>query len=80
MSEMDPQRVREWKAGYDEMNRFVDEERRRATPAERYGSLKQIWAMARELHLFKPKETDIEVFARWQRLRAAYLRTHGPVS
>lgn len=77
---MDPKVVREWKAGYDAMNRFVDEERRLATPAERYRALLNIWGLSRELHLFKPKPLDLDVSARWQRLREAHMRANGPIS
>jgi hypothetical protein len=74
---MDRRTVREWKAGYEAVNSFVDEERRKASAQERYVALKQIWEMARELGLLNPKPLDLSQAERWQRLRAAYARGHG---
>lgn len=77
MSNLDPEQVREWKSGYEAMNRFVDNERLATTVQERYQSLKVIWAMARELRLSKPRPDNSEIFDRWQALREAYARVHG---
>jgi len=69
---MDAKQVREWKAGYDAFNQWELEERRKATPQERFRSLVAIWRQARLLGHLGPKEIDFKVIDTWQRLRDAY--------
>ena len=71
---MDAKQVREWKAGYDELNRWELEERRKATPQERFQSLLVIWRRAQLLGHLGPKEQDLEVMKVWQALREAHAR------
>ncbi len=69
---MDPNLVKEWKRGYDEVNRFTDAERRDATYAQRYRDLKALWRRASNMRLFKSKPVDEEVMERWNLLRARH--------
>jgi len=57
MSKMDPKAVREWKAGYDDHNRWVLEERRKATYQERFKSLCANRRQAEFLGHLEPAET-----------------------
>lgn len=74
---MDAKTVREWKAGYEALNKVIDEERLQASPQDRFKSLKLIWKRSRYLGFFKPKPIDMELINRWQRLRTAFNASHG---
>ena len=74
---MDAKTVREWKAGYDELNRLDTEEYRRATPEQRFAGLVAIWRRAQILGRMTPKAFDPTVTERWLRLREAYAKRHG---
>jgi len=77
MKKVDPELFRQWKAGLDEHNRIVLEERRRATYQERFANLSAIWRQARFLGHLEPGPLDLSVNDTWQRLRRAYFQRHG---
>jgi hypothetical protein len=76
-SGVNPQLVREWKAGYDEHNRFVLEERRNASYQDRFQSLTAIWRQAAYLGIAKSDDYNLTVNDTWQRLRQVYCERHG---
>jgi len=74
---MDARAVREWKAGFDELNRLEAEERCRTTPVQRFAALRAIWRQAQMLGHLAPKAFDPTLTERWLRLRQAYTKRHG---
>lgn len=78
MSNIDPELFQRWKTGHEAHNRFVLEERRRATYQERFASLVRIWERAASLGFMDARKPyDLSVNDTWQRLRAAYFERHG---
>ncbi len=76
-SGLNPQLVREWKAGYDDHNEFVLQERRSATYQDRFKSLTAIWRQSVFLGHAGTDDYDLAVNNTWQRLRQAYSERHG---
>ena len=77
MSRTDPKLFRQWKAGYDELNRIDLEERRMSTYRMRFADLCAIWRQAQFLGHLEPKPLDLSANDTWQRLREAYFKRHA---
>jgi len=73
MSSVDPQRVREWKASYEAVNRIAIEEALERSPSERLRQhqvfLERLAAMGR-LPVRKP---DDKFYLRWDQVRKRWL-------
>lgn len=70
---MDAKLVRQWKAGFEEVNRFTLEEARARTPAERLALLQSHLRQLGELGLLRTKGEDLEFHIRWQSVRERFL-------
>jgi hypothetical protein len=73
---MDPKTanlVREWKAGYKQVNRLDIEEARARTPAERLRNHQVFLGELSKVGLLRPRTDDLEYHLRWQQLREKWL-------
>ena len=78
---MDPDVVREWKRGYDELNHIQDEEQRSRTSIERLIQIDRIWLISKEMGIVQsPNEFDVELNEKWNDLRRSHLERNRPHS
>ena len=76
---LDPELVKQWKRGLEEVNRLDEEEQRAKTSEERLKQLERIWAMSKEMGLLdKPKPFDFELNETWNKIRRHYLAQQRP--
>ena len=69
--------VREWKAGYEEVNRVVLEEKRQTSPEKRLRDAERLLDQLRAWNRLPKREDNLEYHLKWQRLREKWSERHG---